>query len=379
MRRSPILPSKALRGLQHLALALAVTGLGAGLEARPAHPELNNRGNVLIADRANNRVIEVDPQQQIVWQFGDGGAMPGATTLMGPCDAERIGQLTFMCAAGTPAGTPGCPQGCPDNRVIAVDPTGAIAWQYGQAGVSGSGPNELNQPVYAVLLHGQTVLITDQGNQRVLQVDWNGNLIWQYGMSGMPGSGANQLYNPSSAHLLRNGNVLIADTGNDRVIEVSRDPASSAGFNGIVWEYRSDSKTGCPLNGPTFACRLRDGNTLIADTGNNRVVEVTRGDLMVWLYNTSLRTGSVANPRPTRAVRLRNGHTLISDQFNQQVIEVTRAKDIVYTYGVLGQSLPMSLPGWLTLNGPHDAKAIGDFNGLPTPCQTPTGDDGPAE
>jgi len=361
-----LFPDYFLRSLNRLALASVLLGLGAGPWARAGEAPFNNRGNILIADRANNRVIEVDPQQHIVWQFGDGSTMPGASSIVAPSDAERIGGLTLICGTGAPAGAePGCPLGCPDNRVIAVDATGTIVWQYGQAGVFGSGSNELNQPVCAILLHGNDVLITDQGNQRVILVDWNGNLLWQYGMSGMPGSGPNQLNNPASAHRLRNGHILIADTGNNRVIEVAPQADRLGGAGQIVWEYGHDSKTGCPLNGPCFASRLHGGNTLIADTGNNRVVEVTSAGQMIWLYSTKTRPGSVANPLPTRAVRLRNGHTLISDQFNQQVIEVTPAKDLVYAYGTIGH--PMA--GGLGLNGPHDAKAIGDFNGLPTPCQ----------
>ena len=66
---------------------------------------------------------------------------------------------------------------------------------------------------------------------------------------------------------------------------------------------------------------------------------------------------------PTRAVRLANGNTLISDQFNQRVIEVTPAKDIVFTQGLL--NTPGK--GFNRLNGPYDAKVVGDFTGLTPP------------
>ena len=45
----------------------------------------------------------------------------------------------------------------------------------------------------------------------------------------------------------------------------------------------------------------------------------------------------VHSPLPTRAVRLRNGNTLISDQYNHRVIEVNHGKQIVRTFGELGQ------------------------------------------
>ena len=57
--------------------------------------------------------------------------------------------------------------------------------------------------------------------------------------------------------------------------------------------------------------------------------------MIVWEYLTNTLSGSNPNPLPTRAVRLKNGNTLISDQFNNRVIEVSPAKKIVQQQGVL--------------------------------------------
>jgi hypothetical protein len=354
--------------LENAVVLVTLLASGASLPARQVGRQANKAGDVLIADRFNHRVIELNPAKQIVWQFGNGSGVPGPASIAGPGDAERVGGLTLITGTGVPPGVdPKCPQGCPDNRVIAVNQAGRIVWQYGQAGLFGSGPNELNAPMSAVFLPKKLfvppishVLITDQGNHRVIEVDWNGHLVWQYGLSGMPGSGSNQLAQPTSAQLLKNGHILIADHGNNRVLEVDRNQT-------VVWEYDHDQKTGCPLKGPSFASRLPDGNTLITESGNNRVIEVNPSGVMVFLYNTKTRPGSVPNPAPTRAVRLKNGDTLISDQFNQQVIEINPAKEVVYSYGMIG--VPLAGPeGAQGLNAPHDAKVVGDFTGLPTPC-----------
>ncbi len=42
-----------------------------------AGSEFNAPGNILITDQFNNRVIEIDPGGNIVWQFGHG---PGDTS-----------------------------------------------------------------------------------------------------------------------------------------------------------------------------------------------------------------------------------------------------------------------------------------------------------
>ena len=108
---------------------------------------------------------------------------------------------------------------------------------------------------------------------------------------------------------------------------------------------------------------LHNGDTLITDSNNSRIVEVNAADVPVWSYMTNTQAGSNPSPAPTRAVRLHNGDTLISDQFNERVIEVDSHGNIVFTEGVLNK------PGFGDgrLNGPYDAKVIGDYTGLTPP------------
>lgn len=168
------------------------------------------------------------------------------------------------------------------------------------------------------------MMITDQANQRVIAVDRKKQIIWQYGTTGISGNGPDQLNNPNSQQFLDNGNVLIADENNNRVIEVKTDGTLVAQFT-----------AGGTISGAAFASRLPGGDTLITDSNNSRIVEVDANDAVVWQYMTNTDAGSNASPLPTRAVRLRNGDTLISDQFNQRVIEVTPAGQIVFTQGEL--------------------------------------------
>ena len=271
--------------------------------------DFNDRGNIVIADQFNNRVIEIDPHTHaILWQFGNGSDKAGPHSIVGTNDAERFGPLTLISGTGIPPASPPLPgcsdpvNGCPDNRVIIVSPAGRI--------------------------------------------------VWQYGMTLVPGAGANQLNNPNSAELLQNGHVLIADENNNRVIEVTTGKQ-------LVRQFTA----GGTVSGAAFASRLRNGNTLITDANNNRIVEVNAADTVVWEYRTDTESGTNSAPLPTRAVRLANGNTLISDQFNNRVIEITPAKDIVFQQGVL--NTPGD--GFNRLNGPYDAKVVGDFTGLTPP------------
>jgi hypothetical protein len=84
--------------------------------------------------------------------------------------------------------------------------------------------------------------------------------------------------------------LLVADSENDRVVEYERDCPGIDG-NGVVeadpedceWERVWEVGTG-QLTWPRDADRLPNGNTLITDTLNHRVIEVTPTGEIVWEY-----------------------------------------------------------------------------------------------
>jgi len=354
-----------LAGLSALALAGNVLALS---------PEFNKPGHVLIADQFNNRVIEADENGNIVWSFGLGPNDFSQQSVIGVNDAQRVGRLTLMAGTGAPAGVISqAPNGAVDNRVILVNPKGKIVWQYGQFGQTGSGPNLLNVPVQCTWVPNFHVLITDQANNRIIEVNLRKEIVWQY-----PGSNTNpadQLNSPNSAELLDNGHILISDENNNRAIEVTRDAQ-------IVKTFTAGGTVGAVA----FSSRLANGDTLLTDAGNSRAVEVDANDNIVWQYATNtdpLGVPTPPGPLPTRAVRLRNGDTLISDQFNNRVIRVSHAKQIVASYGLplTGTVLPSLASGTVILNNvgydlqstqkglysPYDAKVVGDYTGLTPP------------
>src|SRR5260370_1043393 len=247
--------------------------IGGCLSAAAQNGQFNSRDNTLIADQFNNRVIEVDRQGNIVWHFGLGPADFSPASIIGTNDAQRVGEFTLMAGTGTPGGqpeAPNCtnPSGCPDNRVILVDRGGNIVWQYGQFGPGGSGPDQLNVPVQNTWLPNRHVLITDQANERIIELDVaTKNILWPYGTTGLSGNGPNELNNPNCVELLENGHILICDENNNRAIEVVPTPPLGGE---IVWQYGSgDPNINEPVSGVAFASRLTNGHTLITDSNHS--------------------------------------------------------------------------------------------------------------
>ena len=232
--------------------------------------------------------------------------------------------------------------------MIVVNQQGTIVWQYGQAGVTGSGPNELSVPVFAIQLPSRNIMVVDQGNNRVIEIDrTTKQIVWSYG----PKSGPGALSNPNSAELLPNGHILIGDENNNRVIEITRDGT-------IMWSYDQG------LSGAAFASRLPNGDTLITDSSYSRILEVTPTRRIAIEYFTNADPASNSAPLPSNAVQLANGGIMIADQFNERVLEINTPTRFQYgTTNVAGNG-----PG--QLDGPYTAYVIGDYTGQTPPPAT---------
>jgi hypothetical protein len=125
----------------------------------------------------------------------------------------------------------------------------------------------------------------------------------------------------------------------------------------MVWQY----STGLSI--VAFASRLPNGDTLITDSGNSRILEINPQNQIVFQYFTNTSPKSNPSPLPTNAVRLVNGDTSIADQFNDRAIIVDASGNIVFQYGmtnVIGT-------GFNQLNGPYTAFVIGDYTGQTPP------------
>lgn len=234
-------------------------------------------------------------------------------------------------------------------RIIEIDKAGSIIWQYGNK-VKGSGDNQLNNPEFAIRLDDGNTLIADSGNRRVIEVDTNNKIVWRYGVIWdiYPPQNPELLHYPYSVQRLDNGNTLIADSRNQQVIEVTSDKK-------IVWKYSTQDREQVKTFGAhrekiltKFAQRLANGNTLIVEgigpnsnSTSKRVLELNYKNEVVWDYvsdNYGLKPSEKFNPYS--AQRLENGNTLIVDQGNGRILEVNSEKKIVWSYGANENEAP---------------------------------------
>lgn len=228
---------------------------------------MENKNYYLISDGLGRKVFEInytDPDNPISAGFSFvGDKLP----LVKPIDAsifyENLNRKILITDNG-------------GHRVIKVDRLGGDEeWAYGD-GSSGIGFNRLSGPSDAVALPDVThFLICDQGNSRIIEVNSVDNsIVWTYSGQG--------LFNPVDIEYdSLNNEVLVTDQINHRVIFVKKDQSQD-----IVWQFGTGFATGGTegLNTPTDADLLPNGNILISDKGNFRLIEVNRNGDIVWSF-----------------------------------------------------------------------------------------------
>jgi hypothetical protein len=146
---------------------------------------------------------------------------------------------------------------------------------------------------------------------------------------------------------LENGLTMIAESGNGRIIEVDRSGA-------IVNEIALTLERPDPHRDTRLVRRLDTGNYLVGHEGDGKVREYDRTGKVVWSYVLDLADrprspGHGPEGHGTEvfgAVRLKNGNTLIAGGNNNRVIEVTEAGKVVWS--IEHRELPEITLAWVT-------------------------------
>ncbi len=100
---------------------------------------------------------------------------------------------------------------------------------------------------------------------------------------GLGAANKSVLHGQHNPQWLDPGAVLVADSGNNRVVELHKNNRTDRWH--AVWSV--DSANGIHFRWPRDADRLPNGNTLITDSLNKRVVELSPSGNVVWSYRTS--------------------------------------------------------------------------------------------
>ncbi|MBC7543860.1 MAG: PQQ-binding-like beta-propeller repeat protein [Candidatus Sericytochromatia bacterium] len=266
--------------------------------------------HLLIPDPARQRVVELDRTGAIIWSLEPERMDPALQSLLQwPVDALRLAnEHTLIVDRG-------------GRRVFEVTPTGRPYWEWPASA------GRLGEPVRVARNEWGETYIVDRQRHRIWRADANGQPMPGYG-DDVAGIGPGQLCGPGDVQLLSDGHLLITDTGNHRVIEVADGQ--------IVWQFGNQAGVvdggagtgGTGLNTPQRAQRLENGQTVILDSGNHRLVVAGPNGAVIQIYDTIVGDPGMDIARPLRMMRLPKGHLAYWD--HQRLVEIDPAGKIAW-------------------------------------------------
>ena len=346
-------PKKGTSDIQAVKVTPEMTGAGivsSGVTLPPIPPVTGTRENpvaswgtplpypVVIADRRNNRLIEVAPDKRVIWEFPS----PNLKIYRGNDD------VFFS----------------PDGRRLIVNEednydihiidyaTRSITWSFGVADTKGSGPGYLNYPDDAHLLADGKVVTADIRNCRVQFIDpETSTVVGQWGRKGAcRHDPPRALAYPNGSTPLDNGDILVTEISGSWITRITRD-------GNVVWSVQAPH-----IRYPSDAFPTRDGQVIVADFSKpGRVVIFDPTSRKIsWEYFE--KTGEKMLDHPSLALELPNGNVILNDDQRHRVLVIDRVtKEIVWQYGVT--DTPGHAPGYLFFPDGMDLDVFRDWKG----------------
>jgi PQQ-like domain len=230
----------------------------------------------------------------------------------------------------------------PQHRILAVD-NGHAAIVNAKGEVEWEVPLKHDAHDIAMLPNGNVLLHT--GPTTVVEMTPEKKIVWRHEAKPKPGySGAIEIH---SFQRLNNGLTMIAESGNRRIIEVDKNDK-------IVREIPLTVNKPEPHRDTRLVRKLANGNYLVCHEGDGAVREYDPTGKVVWSYTVNL-DGRPRSPghgpeghgtEVFGAIRLAGGNTLIAAGNGNGVIEVTPEGKIVWSIGQ--HELPGITLAWVT-------------------------------
>jgi hypothetical protein len=279
-------------------------------------------GDVLIADDWNNRLLIVDPQGRVRWQFPRPGDLAPGQHFMLPDDAFFSPSGKDIIATEE------------EYSVVSVISIAKhkIIYRYGTPGVPGSAANFVSNPDDAMMMPGGDMITADIKNCRILLLDPPSRQVHRprrvVGTTGVCGHSPPQEFgSPNGAFPDTNGSYIIT--------EISGDWATQMSLKGrIAWSVHPPG-----VVYPSDTNEVYPGRYLTADySPAGQVIEFNSHGQLLWRFG-GLNHPSLALPLP-------NGDVLVNDDYNHRVIVIDPVTNkIVWQYGHTGA--PGTAPGYL--------------------------------
>lgn len=291
---------------------------------------------IVIADRRNNRLIEVTPDKRIVWEFPS----PSLEVYRGNEDVNFSPDGRRLAVSEE------------DNYDLHIVDYGSrtLVWTWGEPNVAGSG-RRLNYPDDAHLLEDGNFLAADIRNCRVLVIDPRSNrIVTEWGRTGdCRHQPPQRLHSPNGATPLANGDILVSEIRGAWISRITREGK-------LLWSVQAPG-----VSYPSDAFMTEDGQVVVADFVNPGGVVIfdPLSGKVSWEYR--VKEGEAMLRNPSLARELPGTHDIIvADDLRERVLVIDRGtRQIIWQYGQTDRK--GHAPGYLNYPDGFDLDVFRDW------------------
>jgi CRP-like cAMP-binding protein len=208
------------------------------------------KDSLLVTDTGNGRVLEIDLETRAIRRRWQGLQNPRSATLT---------EQGFLLVAEESK-----------SRLVSLSSDSKVNWEYGA-------PNEIMNPHYAEVTPEGTILFADAGLHLVREISLSGETLWSWGQAGQSGTNPDELDSPAFVYRLDDGSTLIADTGNHRLVWLHPEEEPQ-----IIKGNLSD-----PLVAPHHCEIMSNGDWLIYSASSEKVVRLSQRSENIWSAHLS--------------------------------------------------------------------------------------------
>jgi uncharacterized protein (TIGR03663 family) len=236
---------------------------------------------------------------------------PSSLTVIGAPGSDR-GQLSQPAGISLDAAGNLYVADSRNNRIEEFDPSGNVVRILGSGGDK---PADFNEPWGVAVDKSGNVYVADTWNHRIQKFDANLDLVWTFGKPftdlGARQPGLDEFFGPRGIAIGPDGNLLVSDTGDKRIVKISPDgqPLGSFGEGGTGQGQ---------FNEPVGIAVGTNGDIYVADTWNGRVQGFDANFKYLGEFTVKGWSSTDVNAKPYLAVSP-DGRVIISNPANARI------------------------------------------------------------
>lgn len=264
-------------------------------------------GDLMIADRGNNRILVVDPGGRVIFSY--------------PRPGDRVRLFYDDDTFVEPGGEYVIANEEDNHAIVELSlKDRSVKVLFGHSGEPGSDSTHVNTPDDAYMLPDGSFTVADASNCRILFIRAH-RIVRSYGRAGVCRHDPPRYFTEVNGDTpVPGGGVMVSEIGGNWIDEIGPEGR-------LRWARKA------PVGYPSDPQPLPGGRVLLADYSNpGHVLIINRRGKVLWRYGPAGGFGRLDHP--SLAMGLPNGDVAVNDDYRHRVVIIDpRTNRIVWKYG----------------------------------------------